>query len=426
MYRYKSIFGRSDSPLLTTGFANVAREIYKGLAEEFDFQCFSSLDSSEPIHGELPYTRIPCNPSDPTGIDKFSYIAAKTKPDIIFLITEPGSMSLQMESLKRAFGSQKMSKVVNYCSVEGTPIGRDELNGFKFVEETGGRTIFWNKISLNKTIEQLPSLKHREFIYFGLDHADFKKYSDESRQELRKAVGFNKKFVIGSIGINKRTKGFADIIYLASRFKNMEDVVFYLHTDPCDPTMGGQMLHDLVEYYDVKDKIIFKPKSNKERHNHMYKGISYIKNLPSLKTDESLEYRSDVLSSYDYISRLNCLDIYLDLSQLEGWGLPLGEAMKCGVPCLSISDGFVRDEVYANGVYKIEPLPKDLWATLSTGARLVTHNPDNTYAAIMKVYKSKNYRDELSILGQKETEKYTWDKTRASIVSSIKEVLDND
>ena len=46
------------------------------------------------------------------------------------------------------------------------------------------------------------------------------------------------------------------------------------------------------------------------------------------------------------IGRYNMADVYVDVASIEGFCLPLYEAMRCGVPVISVRDNFVRQEVH--------------------------------------------------------------------------------
>lgn len=127
---------------------------------------------------------------------------------------------------------------------------------------------------------------------------------------------------------------------------------------------------------------------------------------------------------YDYITRVNCFDLYLDTSEVEGWGMPQLEAMACGVPTIYPNDHSVRHEIYNGGGLEYEPLPVSLWNTWHTGSRLVNVDPQKIANLLIGLRGDKTALNILSERGISHSEKYKWDDTRREMVSRVKELYE--
>ncbi len=213
-----------------------------------------------------------------------------------------------------------------------------------------------------------------------------------------------------------------------------EGIKFYCHANPREATMMGYQLDDIARYnWDQKhpdgvaDMFLWK----QVRHsNNYWLGVSRdngsLESLKELagKVPDTPEKRGFLFANLDFISILNTFDLYVDLSQNEGWGLPLGEALASGVPTLAVNDYDVRQEIYDGGVEWIEPLPRHMWSTLHTGARLVTVDPMKVAKQINELRRDSLRRNYLSERGQEVAAKYKWDNARTQMTAIVEEVAE--
>lgn len=94
----------------------------------------------------------------------------------------------------------------------------------------------------------------------------------------------------------------------------------------------------------------------------------------------------------ELISFYNLATVYVQPSLYEGFGLPVLEAFRCGVPVLSSNRGSLM-EVGGNASIYFDPTKLDQFVSL-----------------LMEVLENKSLRDKLSKLGFKQAEKFSWDK----------------
>lgn len=434
----KIVLGVADSPKLTTGFGNVAREVYKGLYKEFDFVAFGILDYLPDIKRELPYAFQETRFQDPIGkgseqeIGEIYKTVQRVQPDVIWLMIDPGNMyPIVMNLLELNEGLQKENpnykgfKILAYPPIEGFPLTYFGKMAIVALIENGHDVVLWCE-SAQKVVEDTIGVK-LDYCYFGQDHADFRPYTKEEKHLIRSHLGLQDLFLVGQIGVNKRTKNFPVLIYTAKILKERgyDDIAFYCHTEPEHPTMQGYHLALLAEQYGVDDMFLWKPESNYDTRNEYY-GIPHdTKTLDWLKDAEKPnnigEWQAH-FRNYDFISRLNMLDLYMDVSQVEGWGLPIGESMMCGVPVAQPIDYHVRSEVFADGVYNYAPQPKETWSTWHTGARLVDVNPEVVADVIIELKENPELRNMYAQKGLEHIQQFKWEKVREFMVERIKNV----
>jgi glycosyltransferase involved in cell wall biosynthesis len=416
-----------DSPKITTGFGNVTKEIYFGFHQAgFIVHAFGFLDSELDEKNELPYTFWPCTPFDELGHSTISLFINKVKPDILFILCDPGNLAVFIDII---IETQKMFElkfpVVAYQPIENLPISETFGEAFKKVQDTGGKVVAYSPEMAKLINIQYPEIKP-EFVYHGADHAPFKKYDAPYRKHLRNISGLDNYFIVGSVGTNKRTKGFDTLIYTARVLKDMgkdQGIKFYLHTAPTNPVMYGYNLDDLRRKYNVEDMILFKPEVDREPGGNV-RGISRLGGtFWHLYRPETSEERKRIFSMFSFIDRLNTLDLYVDASQVEGWGLPPFEAMACGVPTISVHDYTIRSEIFNSGAYMLEPEPPRLWTTWHTGAKLVLVDPEQIAKSILLFKDNQDLRELYSQRGQDLTSKFSWGESRKKMTGIIKDVL---
>lgn len=436
----------SDSPKLHTGFGTVAEQLYEGFHNAgIELHVLGFMDFEHDYEHSLPYYFTPTTPMDELAHGTFSFFLKRVKPDIIFILTDPGNLVHYSERIVHAHASTYMRNgrefippIVAYTPIEGLPMMKSHKSGFDYVRQTAGKLVFYNDTARNNVRKMgwEDIADDAEVVHHGLDHGKFRRLPEDERQQLKELVGLDKYFVIGSVGANKRTKGFVELIYTARALRQMgldKNIKFYCHTLPERPTMMGYGLLEIADFnWDgehpngVADMFLWR----QVKHGQYWTGVprdngsmDSIKELAG-KVPDTPEKRGYLFSNLDFTAMLNCFDLYIDLSQNEGWGLPVGEAMACGVPTIMVNDYDVRAEIYTGGVHLIEPMPQDDWQTLQTGARLVTVSPVEVAKQINYLRHHPEIMVDLSQKGQLVASQYKWDNARHKMNGIIEQVAE--
>jgi len=144
---------------------------------------------------------------------------------------------------------------------------------------------------------------------------------EEIRKLQREKIGWGDKFVIGSVGTNVRERKNWTAMFLAlSKFRRYHDnVMMYCHTNPTESR--GRNLQALRENLMIQD----------------------ITRFPSL-TEMLLVGIPDITMNNMY----NSLDVYLQPSKGEGFGIPIIEAQSAGVPVI-VSNNTAMPELCGGG-----------------------------------------------------------------------------
>jgi glycosyltransferase involved in cell wall biosynthesis len=89
----------------------------------------------------------------------------------------------------------------------------------------------------------------------------------------------------------------------------------------------------------------------------------------------------------------------------EGFGIPLVEAMKCGVPILA-ADATCLPEVAGDAAIYCDPF-----------------DIDSIAKGMIELFENKNLRDELSQKGLKRSKEFSWDQSAEKVWSCLEERL---
>lgn len=434
--RRKKLAVISDAPPrkppygIYTGFGVVANQIVPGFTlEDLEVHYYAILDRIPARPNEFDFTYWPMSMNDLQGEQGLVEFLKNVRPDAIWTLYDPGNLQKYLIFGELSFQAKTMDgnpiPTVVYFPVEGKPIPPYYADLVEYVGSRGGKAFTYCQSGANAMKEQF-SLKVG-VAHHGADHADFRLYAEEDRKMLRKLVGLDDMFIVGSMGVNKRVKQYDTLIYTARTLKdwNQHDGIrFYVHTEPTRPILQGYPLEWMAEYYDVSDMFIWKPDRYRQRGGQ-YTGAPFqgdtLGEAKLMTVPPTAAGRGFLFGHYDIISRFNCMDMFLDVSSVEGWNLPLTEAMACGIPSATVDDGLVRTEIFSPGAYMMEP--SSVSSTWHIGPRLDLLDPITVAQTILLFKRDKKLRERLSEQGRTTMAQYKWEDTRNIMVNAVKGVL---
>ncbi len=331
---------------LTTGFAQVIRYTVRQFHKRgWDITQVASLDMA-PFCRSEPYVDegvepLFTHPGDPVGFTLLRRLSAK-QYDAVFINTDPGTADTWLTAL--ADQGFKDTPVVAYCPIEGAPAPASYARAFRKATEGVTYTGWSQRVLLDQFGLTVP------FLYHGVDRHVFKPLPREERDNVREALGWDEKFVVTYVARNNGRKGH-DKLLKALKFlvdSGHRDVLVYLHCKPYDDhLLQGWDLGAVAEWLNVSDYVQFADMRQSDRGE------------PTVSLSQ--KYAAS--------------DLYLSPSMVEGFGLPLIEAMAAGLPVVIPADKGNQEEVCGEAALaRIEPIE---WLTWFNGAQLCSIHPQH-------------------------------------------------
>lgn len=372
----------------TSGFGIVADAVCSGLAQK-GFEVFYigwGFHASEPLQ-RGNYTLLPCSQA-PFGEDVLGQYLFNMKPDILITQADTRMIAYIPEVLKQLPNKPVW---INYPVIDGTVWDvectrtkwpTNWTNILKSATKTIAMTDFGRDIMKANGIDS-------ETIYHGVNTAIFKPINKELQADIRKNVGIAEDaFIFGGVFKNMQRKNPQQYLQAFKIFleklpeKEREKVILLLHTNP--HAKGGSEI-DLIshaENYGIPPKnIIFSA------------GMLPMQNMPYL---------------------YQAMDVYLQLGGMEGFCVPLIEAMACGLPVIANDSATHKEIVADSGIISPSPTfaghPKARVTYGSyNGIEADIANPWLIAHDMMKVYKDKTLRESLSVkAAERATQLFDW------------------
>lgn len=406
-----------DAPNLTTGFGIVEKMFGRGFRNAgFEVTQVGLQDINEEprMDDEWRVWRPGYQAVSPELLDRW---IKKDQPNVLWLNYDAGNIA---DWLNKLAAIKCPIPVIAYFPIEGFPVPASFIDMAKLIARPVTYLEWGSEMIYNSSGFRIDHVPH------GLDHAKFERFDEARRQKLKDDIGWGDKFVIGSFGRNKRTKQQPRLIETIRMLKEegIKDVVLYLHCQPFEGNMmQGWALQDIVKYNEVEDYVCFPPNNG---FTQVW-GIDYEKpteipehiiNDLANDPDRERKERAIILSSYSMIERYNMCDLFVTVSQAEGFNLPLGEAMACGVPVISVDDAGSQKEVACGAAHFIKPIEWDTW---HIGTLLPIVSKKTLMNDIALLMSDPNRRRAMSDASLEKASQYTWNKACEKMNNIVKD-----
>jgi glycosyltransferase involved in cell wall biosynthesis len=381
----------SHSPSLNTGFGQVSRHISQRLhARGAEIVCLGSGQTESGLDAAaFPFKIKPVPPQDHTGWTLLPGMIREEKPDLIFMNFE---LSACVEWLNLIFREKTKIPLLLYYSIEGFPIYRPWQLPIKLADGP----VTYTRFGMERT--RLETGVQAQYLYHGVDHDAFHGLPGARRREIRDKLGWSGRFIVSFVGVNRLSKQQPKLIEAAAVLKQqgIDDVRIYLHCHPFDKhRFGGWHLPDIAADLGVADRILFKDGP-----------ASDLLADPARKPGKQA-----ALPTASLVEKYNATDLYLHASRVEGFGLPLIEAMACGLPVAHTDDGSVMNEICGELGYRIPP-SDHIYSTF--GARYFVLSAEKIAETILHFRETLRDRDCLEKwrqAGPERAKNFDWDET---------------
>jgi glycosyltransferase involved in cell wall biosynthesis len=179
------------------------------------------------------------------------------------------------------------------------------------------------------------------YIPHGVDTDIFQPFPEFNRQLAKEALGFSRDvFLVGMVGANKgfpSRKGFPEAFQAFAKLReSVPEARLYVHSQT-DSSYGGPNLHHLAQSCGIADYVRFP--------DQYALGIGFPAEAMAVT--------------------YNAMDVLLQASTHEGFGLPMIEAQACGTPVVAVDSTSMRELVAPGYSALVEPLQPQLTTLMS-------------------------------------------------------------
>lgn len=188
----------------------------------------------------------------------------------------------------------------------------------------------------------------------------------EDREACRRALNFPKdRFVVGMVahneGLQPARKAFPNVLQAFAEFqKRHDDALLYLHTEPTGRAWNGLDLLGMAQYLGIP--------ANK---------ISFVPQIPYMSGSIAPELMAGVYSA---------MDVLVNPSYAEGFGLAIIEAQACGTPVIVSHWTSMPELVAPESGWTVGGQP---WFNEAAGAMWLHPSTEEILAALEQAYEDR-------------------------------------
>lgn len=378
-----------DSPFLSTGFARVNRVAAKAFADAgYDIGVVSGL-SMDPVEDDLGYTMFYPEQGDVMGMLALPEAIKSFEPDIIYATGEPGMITAYARMTPASL------PFLAYIPIEGEPIVNQEwkavLSGLHVITcSEYGAEVIARDCKIDKP----------KWVYHGVDTEVFR--VNGRRDEVRAMLNWTDKYVLMTVGANVRRKQhprlFEALALLKHHYKQ-NDIILYDHTIPFDGYwLEGWNLPEISHAMGVHQEVVFNPSV-----------IKHGDSIPDVGLYDGL----------GLVDLYNAADLFVLPSQVEGFGLPIAEAMACGLPVMVTK--------YAAGWEVARPagigIPVKDWETHKSGTRYANVDVEALAKEILRARRNPRGQGQRVAAGLRRVRDFRWEAFTETIIGSAQAIL---
>lgn len=365
MNRKRRILFVGECSFLATGFSTYWNEVISRLHKtgEFEIAELGSYASPEdPRCDFVPWKLYPVIPANNDieyqnkynscvtaqfGELMFDRVCLEWQPDIVCAIRD-----WWMDEFIERSPYRKYFSLLHMPTVDGSPQKELWLDTYKRCDKVFTYSE-WGKKILEK--ESGGKIKVDDVISPCADINIFKPVSDKRAHKQSMGIDPNA-IIIGTTMRNQKRKLFYDLIEAFSEWCNnprnqkfASKAFLYLHTSYPDV---GYDLGKAIAEFGVGNKVLMTyvcASCGAVYPSFFQGGWTYCKNKacnkPTAHPPNPNSFVSREILSHIY----NLFDIYVQYSICEGWGMPVTEAMSCGVPSMCVNYSAMEDHVKMPG-----------------------------------------------------------------------------
>ena len=373
-----------DSPHLKTGFGRVnSIAVDAFLSSGWEVGAVSGLTLDPPKSNDRDIKMFFPEQGDVLGVLAAGRAIIDWEPDLVYHTGEPGTLT--------AFSQVVPARLpfVAYVPIEGEPITNQDWqvilkNATVFTCSKYGADVLKRDVGVDA-----------DWVYHGIDHDVFK--VNGRRDDVRRMFGWTDKFVLMTVATNVRRKQHPRLFEALSILKHryhQKDIVLYDHTIPFDGYwLEGWNLPQISYQMGVFEEVVFNPAMT--RNNDA---------IPEVAQYDGL----------GLVDLYNAADLFVLPSQVEGFGLPIAEAMACGVPVM-VTKYAAGWEVAQPAGY---PIPVKDWEVHKSGTRYANADIEGLAKEILRVKRNPRGRSQRVDLGLQRVRDFHWEAYKETLIAT--------
>jgi len=211
---------------------------------------------------------------------------------------------------------RRRTKFITYIPFDGSPIFSPWLDQLQVADAS----VFCSRFAMNE-VKDRRSFIRSKYIPHGVDTKAFSPITEQERKEYRSKLPLKENaFLIGMVARNQARKDYPQLFraikLAADKIPGLQCLCHCLVRDQ------GWDLQDLAKQIGIADRIIF---------------------------NQSLTAPNSGVSEEEMRLLYGSLDLFVLATQGEGFGIPIVEAMACGVPVLTNDYAAGREMVEWSG-----------------------------------------------------------------------------
>lgn len=378
-----------DSPFVQTGFGRVNKHALKAFLEAgFEVGSVTALQFEKP-ETDQPVTLFVPDERDEMGVARGYHAIKDFKPDVVYATGDPGNASIFS-----VLTDEANVPYVAYVPIEGEPIINTSWR------EILTKIDFFTCSQYGADVVRKSLGKYVDHVYHGVDQDVFTPLSPEDRDLYRDRLRWTGKFVISCVAQNVHRKQLPRLIeaiaILKKHFKQ-RDIVLYLHTVPFQGHwLDGWNLHDIAIAYDVYDEVVFNPL--------MPTRFSFVPERGNIEVPGVREL-------------LSASDLFVLPSQVEGFGLPIVEAMACGTPVMVTKYAAGWEVARLGGGVGIAPHD---WEVHKSGTRYANLDPMDIAKEVRRLRGSPKTLAKMRETGLGVVKQFDWTLFEQKVVERVR------
>lgn len=381
-----------DSPLGATGFGRVNQHAARAfLRNGWTVASVTGLQFEEKP-SILPVQQFVPEMADPMGLARAIDVFEQKlfEPDLVYATGDPGSIAAMAMVIPADM------PFLAYVPIEGEPLMNGTWRGV--LEHIN----FFTCSDYGVQIVDQSIGKNVDRVYHGVDREVFSPLSDDDRQAYRERLGWDGKFVITMVAQNVRRKQWPRLIEAVAILKHqyhMKDVLLYAHTVPFQKHwLEGWNLPEVAAGFGLTNEVVFNPMMSGFGAGVPDRGDLEVPGLREL---------------------VGAADLFVLPSQIEGFGLPIAEAMAVGTPVAVTKYGAGWEVARLGGGTGIAVHD---WEIHKSGTRYANLDPQEIAKTIIALKRSPSKLARMREQGLIAVSQFDWDVFEEYVVAKAEEV----